>query len=332
MVRGLSALDATQTALRAETKRTSQQQRQEGPQEHRHRVGLPSSAVAKLNNTDVIAEASRFVHPEGDQTLNSGVSLLWRMGSAAAHGQRSYAVTRAKPERAQVGRPRHDRRAARRLGSRHRAVCCRRGVDRERGLPVLRSAQRRRSVAHRYRTTPHLRTLHSRIGVCSGSRSGTAPWISTTVEVWGGLMQIKEALLPTRSTSAVAAFFDRLGCVVTRDGPSVTVRIGLSQVRFVERTSTARTTSRSPSRPEHSTEPTSGSNSARRFCPSMIERSSKDPNRGTHARCTSTALMVRCWTDRTKRPASRHVESFTADDLECVSEIGVAVPDVPRPP
>lgn len=47
-------------------------------------------------------------------------------------------------------------------------------------------------------------------------------------------MQIEEALLPTRSASVVAGFFDRLGCEVERDGPSVTVAIGLSRLRFVE--------------------------------------------------------------------------------------------------
>ncbi|MCT9620368.1 hypothetical protein [Curtobacterium sp. C2H10] len=104
MVRGLSALDATQAALRAETE-ANLEQRQVDRKNVATKLALPSSAVAKLNNTDVIAEASSFVHPEGNQTLNSGVSLLWRMGSAAAHGQRSYAVTRAgRNERRTDGR------------------------------------------------------------------------------------------------------------------------------------------------------------------------------------------------------------------------------------
>lgn len=104
MVHGLSALDASQAALRAETE-ANLTQRQEDRKDIVAELALPSSAIAKLNNTDVIAEASRFVHPEGDQTLNSGVSLLWRMGSAAAHGQRSYAVARAsRNERRTDGR------------------------------------------------------------------------------------------------------------------------------------------------------------------------------------------------------------------------------------
>jgi len=55
-------------------------------------LGLPKSSTAKLNNTEVIAEAARQLH--GDPRAASGVQLLWRTSSAAAHGQRAYALMR----------------------------------------------------------------------------------------------------------------------------------------------------------------------------------------------------------------------------------------------
>ncbi|WP_434317518.1 hypothetical protein [Leifsonia sp. P73] len=55
-------------------------------------LGLPKSSTAKLNNTDVITEAAKQLHE--DPVAASGVQLLWRTGSAAAHGQRAYALMR----------------------------------------------------------------------------------------------------------------------------------------------------------------------------------------------------------------------------------------------
>ncbi|OJX73107.1 hypothetical protein [Leifsonia sp. 71-9] len=55
-------------------------------------LGLPKSSTAKLNNTDIITEAAKQLHD--DPVAASGVQLLWRTGSAAAHGQRAYALMR----------------------------------------------------------------------------------------------------------------------------------------------------------------------------------------------------------------------------------------------
>jgi hypothetical protein len=55
-------------------------------------LGLEKSSTAKLNNTDVIADAAKRLHD--NPVAASGAQLLWRMGSAAAHGQRSYALMR----------------------------------------------------------------------------------------------------------------------------------------------------------------------------------------------------------------------------------------------
>lgn len=142
-------------------------------------------------------------------------------------------------------------------------------------------------------------------------------------------MQIKEALLPTRSTSAVAAFFDRLGCVVTRDGPSVTVKIGLSQVRFVEKdfdgshhlafTIPTGTSDRAHQWLEQRTPLLSGDDRTEFEGPESWNSRSMYFN-GPDGQVLELI-------ERRVLP-TRHVESFTADDLECVSEIGVAVPDV----
>jgi hypothetical protein len=55
-------------------------------------LGLARSSMAKVNNTEVITEAAKQLHD--DPVAASGVQLLWRVGSAAAHGQRSYAIMR----------------------------------------------------------------------------------------------------------------------------------------------------------------------------------------------------------------------------------------------
>jgi hypothetical protein len=55
-------------------------------------LGLPNSSTARLVNTDVITEAAKQLHD--DPVAASGVQLLWRTGSAAAHGQRAYALMR----------------------------------------------------------------------------------------------------------------------------------------------------------------------------------------------------------------------------------------------
>ncbi|GAA4160917.1 hypothetical protein GCM10022286_17720 [Gryllotalpicola daejeonensis] len=55
-------------------------------------LGLAKSSNAALNNTDVVNFAARHIHD--DPAATSGVEPLWRMGSAAAHGQRSFALMR----------------------------------------------------------------------------------------------------------------------------------------------------------------------------------------------------------------------------------------------
>ena len=56
------------------------------------RLGLLPASLAKLNNTDVVTAVAKQIHD--DPIAASGVQLLWRTGSAAAHGQRSYATMR----------------------------------------------------------------------------------------------------------------------------------------------------------------------------------------------------------------------------------------------
>jgi hypothetical protein len=142
-------------------------------------------------------------------------------------------------------------------------------------------------------------------------------------------MQIKEALLPTRSTSTVAAFFDRLGCVITRDGSSVTVRIGLSRMRFVEGDFDG-------SHHLAFTIPTGTFDKARHWLEqrttllSVDDRTEFEGPESWNSRSMyfdGPDGQVLELIERRALPI-RHVESFTADDLECVSEIGVAVPDV----
>lgn len=142
-------------------------------------------------------------------------------------------------------------------------------------------------------------------------------------------MQIKEALLPTRSTSTVAAFFERLGCVITRDGSSVTVRIGQSRVRFVEGDFDG-------SHHLAFTIPAGTSDNARHWLEQRTPLLSIDDRTefegpGSWNSCSmyfdGPDSQVLELIERRGLP-SRHVESFTAADLECVSEIGVAVPDV----
>ncbi|WIJ46866.1 hypothetical protein [Curtobacterium citreum] len=142
-------------------------------------------------------------------------------------------------------------------------------------------------------------------------------------------MQIKEALLPTRSTSTVAAFFDRLGCVVTRDGSSTTVRIGLSRVRFVERDFDG-------SHHLAFTIPTGTFDRAQEWLEQRTPLLSVDDRsefEGPESWNSCSMYFdgpdgqVLELIERRALPAT-HVGSFTAHDLECVSEIGVAVPDV----
>ncbi|WP_420364454.1 hypothetical protein AAEP80_11145 [Curtobacterium sp. L3-7] len=142
-------------------------------------------------------------------------------------------------------------------------------------------------------------------------------------------MQIKEALLPTRSTSTVAAFFDRLGCVITRDGSSVTVRIGLSRMRFVERDFDG-------SHHLAFTIPTGTFDKAHQWLEqrttllSVGDRTEFEGPGSWNSRSIyfdGPDGQVLELIERRALPI-RHVESFAADDLECVSEIGVAVPDV----
>lgn len=53
---------------------------------------LPKSSTVNLNNTEVITEAAKQLH--NHTKAASGTQLLWRTGSAAAHGQRAYAIMR----------------------------------------------------------------------------------------------------------------------------------------------------------------------------------------------------------------------------------------------
>lgn len=142
-------------------------------------------------------------------------------------------------------------------------------------------------------------------------------------------MQIGEALLPTRSASVVAGFFDRLGCEVERDGPSVTVAIGLSRLRFVE----------SDFEGAHHlafTIPTGSFDLARRWLGQRVLLLSVDDRTefGGPPSWDSRSMyfdgpddQVLELIERRALPP-REVESFAAADLVCVSEIGVAVPDV----
>lgn len=51
---------------------------------------------AKLNNTELIAwAAERIFEGKGDAPITGAISTYWRMGSAAAHAQRSHALMRA---------------------------------------------------------------------------------------------------------------------------------------------------------------------------------------------------------------------------------------------
>ncbi|MEJ1815926.1 hypothetical protein [Clavibacter michiganensis] len=59
-------------------------------------LSLPPSATTKMNDTDIISAASRYLHQdESDAGVAEAAQLLWRAGSAAAHGQRSFAINRA---------------------------------------------------------------------------------------------------------------------------------------------------------------------------------------------------------------------------------------------
>lgn len=55
-------------------------------------LGLLKSSTARLNNTEVITDVAKQLHE--DPMAASGTQLLWRTGSAAAHGQRAFAVMR----------------------------------------------------------------------------------------------------------------------------------------------------------------------------------------------------------------------------------------------
>lgn len=94
MVRGLSELSPDQSTAVYETV-AKLEDRKARLKDLSAELALRPSATARLNNTDIVASAARFVHADGEKTLTSGVPLLWRIGSAAAHGQRSYAITRA---------------------------------------------------------------------------------------------------------------------------------------------------------------------------------------------------------------------------------------------
>lgn len=142
-------------------------------------------------------------------------------------------------------------------------------------------------------------------------------------------MQIKEALLPTRSSSTVAAFFDRLGCVTTRNESDVTVMIGRSRMRFVE----------SDFDGAHHlafTIPTGTFDLARQWlepCAPLLTVDDRTEFEGPLSWDSRSMYFdgpdgqVLELIERRALPP-RQVESFTADNFACVSEIGVAVPDV----
>ncbi|PZE53715.1 hypothetical protein DEJ04_17370 [Curtobacterium sp. MCLR17_044] len=93
MVRGVFALTDEQSVLRDQDA-ARLQKRLDSCVVLASELGLPSAATARLNNTDVITWAAKHVHRQDEPLLASGVQLLWRTGSAAAHGQRSFAMTR----------------------------------------------------------------------------------------------------------------------------------------------------------------------------------------------------------------------------------------------
>jgi hypothetical protein len=57
-------------------------------------LGLRDAATSRMSDTDVIAWAAKHVHADDESDLVHASQLLWRFGSSAAHGQRSFALRR----------------------------------------------------------------------------------------------------------------------------------------------------------------------------------------------------------------------------------------------
>lgn len=72
-------------------------ERQENLQAILDRTGSRQSAkYCRVDNTQIVSEAGKIVHFD-NLDAQGGVSLLWRSGSAAAHGNISFATSRIKP-------------------------------------------------------------------------------------------------------------------------------------------------------------------------------------------------------------------------------------------
>jgi hypothetical protein len=93
MVRDLAALPDDQAAVRdGELSRL-------GTRLAKHKtvatsLGPRDAATSRMSDTDVIAWAPKHVHGDDESDLVHASQLLWRFGSSAAHGQRSFALRR----------------------------------------------------------------------------------------------------------------------------------------------------------------------------------------------------------------------------------------------
>lgn len=92
MTRDAYAVDSHTEDLKSqEVRRLTARQRR--LQEIADQLGLREDVrKMRVNNTEVIEEAARSSHEEDD--VVGGVNLIWRTGSAAAHGTRSFALLR----------------------------------------------------------------------------------------------------------------------------------------------------------------------------------------------------------------------------------------------
>ncbi|ROS75664.1 catechol-2,3-dioxygenase [Curtobacterium sp. PhB130] len=144
-------------------------------------------------------------------------------------------------------------------------------------------------------------------------------------------MQINEALLPVRSVSEVSEFYARAGFAVQGETSRVTVTIGRSRIVFLEGEFDGA---------HHLafTIPTGTFDHARQWIEERTSLLSVDEQTEFEgpASWNSRSLYFNGPDEQVleliERRALSHgpVHSFTAADLVCVSELGVAVPDVPN--
>lgn len=143
-------------------------------------------------------------------------------------------------------------------------------------------------------------------------------------------MQINEALMPTRSVSEVTEFYARAGFAVQREASRATVTIGRSRIEFLEGEFDGA---------HHLafTIPTGTFDQARQWIEERTSLLSVDEQTEFEGPASWDSRSMYCngpdeqVLELIERRALSQgpVHSFTAADLLCVSEIGVAVPDVP---